>query len=37
VEQVGFDGRKGTLAVTFWPTGIRAFAGELARRMETKA
>ena len=37
VEQVGFDGRKGTLAVTFRPTGIKAFAGRLASRMETKA
>ena len=35
-EQVGFDGRKGTLAVTFRPTGIKAFAGKLASRMETK-
>jgi len=37
VAQVAFDGRKGTLAVTFRPTGIKAFAGQLANRTETKA
>ncbi|MCE9635861.1 MAG: recombinase family protein [Planctomycetes bacterium] len=30
VERVGYDGREGTLAITFRPTGIRALADEVA-------
>jgi len=37
VERVAYDGRDGTIAVTFRPTGIRTLAAELAEREEVTA
>jgi site-specific DNA recombinase len=36
VERVGYDGAKGTVTISFHPTGIRALADELAGRAEER-
>jgi site-specific DNA recombinase len=36
VERVDYDGAKGTVAITFHPTGIRTLADELARQQKEK-
>lgn len=37
VERVAYDGAGGSVSITFRPSGIKALAGELARRKDTAA
>lgn len=37
VQRVAYDGRDGTIALTFRPTGIKMLADEVASREEVEA